>query len=125
MRILLRLFLLLFLLAPPSRAQELAGHGGPVRALAVLEGGQLASAGFDQAVILWDPAAGRALRVMRWHAGALAALAALPGGGLASAGEEGRIALWPAGGAERPIRVLEGHAGPVTALAVAPDGQLA
>jgi cytochrome c len=123
----MRAFLLLaFLLLPLlSRAQDLAGHGGPVRALAVPEGGGLASAGFDQAVILWDPAAGKARRVMRWHTGALSALAPLPGGGLASAGEEGRIALWPAGGAERPLRVLEGHAGPVTALAVAPDGTLA
>ncbi|WP_380068138.1 hypothetical protein [Dankookia sp. GCM10030260] len=120
------LLLLALLLAPPMvRAQELAGHGGPVRALAVLAGGGLASAGFDQAVILWDPAAGQARRVMRWHAGALAALAALPDGGLASAGEEGRIALWPTGGAEIPSKVLEGHAGPVTALAVAADGGLA
>jgi cytochrome c len=120
------LILLVLLLAPlAARAQELVGHGGPVRALAVLEGGALASAGFDQAVILWDPASGTARRVLRWHAGALSTLAALPGGGLASAGEEGRIALWPAGGAEAPVQVLEGHAGPVTALVVAPDGTLA
>lgn len=120
------LVLLLLLFAPlPGRAQELAGHGGPVRALAVLADGSLASAGFDQAVILWEPETGRARRVLRWHAGALAALVALPSGRLASAGEEGRIALWPPGGAEAPATILEGHAGPVTALAVAPDGQLA
>ena len=119
MPLLLLLFLILAPLAP--RAQDLVGHGGPVRALAVLEGGGLASAGFDGAVILWDPASGKARRVLRWHEGALSALAALPGGGLASAGEEGRIALWSPlglpGGAEQPLRVLEGHAGPVTALA--------
>jgi cytochrome c len=127
MPLLLLLFLILAPLAP--RAQDLVGHGGPVRALAVLEGGGLASAGFDGAVILWDPASGKARRVLRWHEGALSALAALPGGGLASAGEEGRIALWSPlglpGGAEQPLRVLEGHAGPVTALAVAPGGTLA
>lgn len=117
--------LLLLVLPLAGRAQDLAGHGGPVRALAVLEGGLLASAGFDHAIILWDPAAGKARRVMRWHAGALGVLAALPGGGLASAGEEGRIALWPPGGAEQPARVLEGHEGPVTALAAGPDGALA
>ncbi|MDO9710507.1 hypothetical protein [Paracraurococcus lichenis] len=123
MRLILLLVLALVPLSP--RAQDLAGHGGPVRALAVLADGMLASAGFDQAVILWDPAAGKARRVMRWHAGALSALAALPGGGVASAGEEGRIALWPAGGAAEPLRVLEGNDGPVTALAAAPDGVLA
>ncbi|WP_235907824.1 c-type cytochrome [Siccirubricoccus phaeus] len=110
-------------------AQELAGHGGPVRALAVLPGegasGGLASSGFDQAVILWDPAQAGARRVMRWHGGAVNALAALPDGGLASAGEDGRIALWPPGGAEQPRQVLEGHAAPVAALAVGPGGELA
>jgi cytochrome c len=118
-----RLLALLLLLAPAaSPAQEMSGHGGPVRALAVAGEG-LASAGFDHAVILWDPARGTALRVMRWHAGAVNALAALPSGGLASAGEDGRIALWPEGGAEAPDRVLEGHAAPVAALAVTPTGE--
>jgi cytochrome c len=116
--------LLLLLLAAPAAAQELAGHGGPVRALAVLPDA-LASAGFDRAVILWDAERGRARRVMRWHAGAVNALATLPDGGLASAGEDGRIALWPPGGAEQPALVLAGHAAPVAALAVAPDGRVA
>jgi hypothetical protein len=50
----------LLLLATPSSAQE-AVHGGPVRALAAAPDGGLASAGFDQSVIFWDPAAaGRA-----------------------------------------------------------------
>lgn len=111
-------------------AQELAGHGGPVRALAVLPGDGLASAGFDQSVIQWDAAAGRARRVVRWHRGAVNALAALPGGRLASGGEDGRIAVWaPAGsGADAgagPARVLEGHGAPVAALAAGPDGALA
>jgi cytochrome c len=115
------------LLAPfAARAQDLAGHGGPVRALAVLPDGGLASAGFDHSVILWDPAAGRARHVTRWHGGAVNALAALPGGGVASAGEDGRVAVWPpGGGAAEPARVLEGHAAPVAALAAGPNGALA
>ena len=105
----------------PAAAQE-AVHGGPVRALAV-SGGALASAGFDQSMIVWDPATGRARAVVRWHAGAVNALSALPEGGFASAGEDGRIALWPAQPARDPARVLEGHSEPVAALALSPDGR--
>jgi cytochrome c len=126
MRHLLRTLCLGLLLPALAAAQDLAGHGGPVRALLPLaEGGRLASAGFDHAVILWDPASGRALRVLRWHGGAVNALAPRPGGGFASGAEDGRIALWPSGEAEVPERVLEGHAAPVAALAVGPDGMLA
>jgi cytochrome c len=116
---------LAFLFALPVaslRAQDLSGHGGPVRALALWEG-RLASAGFDQAVIVWDPVAGRALRVIRWHQGAVNALAALPDGRLASASEDGRVAVWGAG--EAPEILFEGHSEPVVGLAAAPDGRLA
>lgn len=119
---------LLPLLPGAARTQNLSGHGGPVRALAVLEAAPgappvLASAGFDHAIILWDPLGGRALEVRRWHGGAVNALLALPGGGLASAGEDGRIAFWPATGAQdAPAGVLEGHTAPVAGLALAgPD----
>ncbi len=116
----LALALLSLLVAPPARAQDAgAAHGGPVRALAVAPGGgALASAGFDQSVIFWDLASGRARAVVRWHAGAVNALAALPGGVVASGGEDGRIALWgadPRGG--EPVRVMEGHEAPVASLA--------
>ncbi|MBR0643602.1 hypothetical protein GXW73_12200 [Roseomonas hellenica] len=112
--------MLLLLLNLPAAAQDAAVvHGGPVRALAMGVDGTLASGSFDQSVILWDVAAGRARAVLRWHQGAVAALAPLPDGGFASAGEDGRIALWPAGSlGPEPARVLEGHAGPVAALAV-------
>ncbi len=117
----MRLVLLLLSLLLPLRAalaQE-AVHGGPVRALAVAPDGTLASAGFDQSVIFWDAAGGRARAVVRWHAGAVNALAALPGGLVASSGEDGRIALWPPRPGAQPLRVLEGHEGPVVALAAA------
>jgi cytochrome c len=121
----MRILLLFLLLVLPAQAQDLLGHGGPVRALAMLPGGTLASAGFDAAIIWWDPVAGRALHVARWHAGAVNALAALPEGTLASAGEDGRIALWPAGGADAPRQVLRAEGAPIAALAAAPDGTLA
>ncbi len=118
----IRALLLLCLLALPAAAQEFRGHGGPVRALAV-SGGLLASGGFDQAVILWDPHTGQARRVLRWHQGAVNAVLALPDGRLATAGEDARIAIWgPAG--EEPERVLQGHSEPVAGLA-AREGRLA
>jgi cytochrome c len=119
------MLILLLQLVLPVQAQDLPGHGGPVRALAMLPDGTLVSAGFDAAVIWWDPAAGRAVHVARWHDAAVNAIAALPDGGLASAGEDGRIALWPAGGATEPRRVLQAEGAPVAALAAAPDGTLA
>ncbi|MBX9699063.1 MAG: WD40 repeat domain-containing protein, partial [Acetobacteraceae bacterium] len=133
MRFLLRALALLLALLPlvPAAGQDLSGHGGPVRALAVLPapgggGPMLASAGFDHAVILWDPARGAALRVLRWHGGAVNALLALPGGGLASAGEDGRIALWHEPlRQESPAAVLEGHGAPVAGLALAAQGSIA
>jgi len=115
--------LLALLLAGPALAQPLLGHGGPIRALASLADGRLASAGFDQAIILWQAEAGRAERVLRWHGEAVTALAALADGGLASAGEDGRIALWPAAPGPTPARVLAAGQ-PVTALAVGPGGAL-
>ena len=109
---------------PPAAAQQAPAHGGPVRAVLPLPGDRLASAGFDESVILWDTAGGRALTVMRWHDGAVNALAALPGGGFASAGEDGRIALWPAQPGDAPDRVLTGHEARIAGLAAAPDGRL-
>jgi cytochrome c len=121
MRLATPLLLALFL-ALPAAAQE-AVHGGPVRALAVGSDGGLASAGFDQSMILWDPASGRARAVVRWHAGSVNALAALADGGFASAGEDGRIALWPARPGAQPAAVLEGHTEPVVALARDAEGR--
>lgn len=121
MRALIPALIALLPLAALGQSSE-AVHGGPVRALA-LSGGALASAGFDQSMIVWDLGTGRARAVVRWHAGAVNALAPLPGGGFASAGEDGRIALWPAQPAAQPDRVLEGHSEPVAALALSPDGR--
>lgn len=111
----------LVLAATPAPAQ-MRGHGGPVRALAVMPGGEIAvSGGFDQAVILWGIATGTALSVLRFHEGAVNAVAPLPDGGFATASEDGRIALWRMGQPE-PERILTEHGGPVSTLAVSPDG---
>jgi cytochrome c len=115
---------LALLLAPPlhGAAQELRGHGGPVRALAIAADGAAAMTGsFDQSAILWDLAQGSARKVLRFHDGAVNAAVAVPGLGFATGGEDGRIALWR-GEAPEPDRVIGGHSGPVAALAVSLAG---
>jgi cytochrome c len=109
---------LVLLLAAPALAQDLTGHGGPVRAVLPLPDEQhIVSASFDHAVILWDARAGQARAVARWHRGSVNALALLPDGRIASAGEGGRIALWAPGLGAEPAQVLEGHTGQIAALA--------
>nr|WP_283741610.1 c-type cytochrome [Chelatococcus sp. SYSU_G07232] len=107
-----------------AAAQDLRGHGGPVRAIAVAPDGRAAMTGsFDQSAILWRLDTGAALAVLRVHDGAVNAVAALGEGVFATGGEDSRIAIWR-GTAATPERVLTGHGGPVAALAVSPDGRL-
>ena len=102
-------------------AADLRGHGGPVRAIAILGPDKAVTASFDTTLIRWDLARGTANGVLRFHEGAANVVIGLPDGRLASAGEDRRIALWPATG-DRPSQVLEGHEGPVAGLTVSPDG---
>lgn len=80
----------------PARVQELAGHGGPVRALAATaDGSRLLSGSFDTSLILWQPASGTALGRLQGHEGAVNALALAEDGLTAlSGGEDGRVVLW-------------------------------
>lgn len=107
-----------------AAAQQLRGHGGPVRAVAILADGQRAVTGsFDQSVIVWRNGAGTAEAVLRFHDGSVNTVLALADGRFASAGEDSRIAIWRIGRPE-PEQVIEGHAGPIVALAQSPDGRL-
>ncbi|HEV2550098.1 MAG TPA: c-type cytochrome [Stellaceae bacterium] len=107
--------------ASPAAAQ-LAGHGGPVRALAISpDGATLISGSFDSSAIRWSLSREVAEQVLRFHEGAVNAVALLPDGRLATAGEDTRIALWTPG-RPAPDAVLVGHTGPVAAIAVSPDG---
>jgi cytochrome c len=120
----LRLILLLVAtLAAPAAAQELRGHGGPVRALAVAPDGRIALSGsFDTSAILWDIERGLATAVLRGHESSVNAVLALPDGRFVTAGEDGRILLWRMGRAE-PAGRIEGHSGPVAGLSLSPDGR--
>jgi cytochrome c len=108
--------------AAPAQAQ-LAGHGGPVRALAVSsDGKRLLSGSFDTAAIRWSLANESAEQVLRFHSDAVNAVVFLPDSRMATAGADARIAVWTAG-SQQPDQVLEGHRAPIAALAVSPDGR--
>jgi cytochrome c len=101
---------------------ELAGHGGPVRALAISPDGKRAVSGsFDTSAILWSLATESAEQVLRFHSDAVNAATFLPDGRIATAGADARIAIWTAG-RQQPDQVLEGHRAPIVGLAVSPDG---
>lgn len=118
-------FLALALIATPASAQQdLRGHGGPVRALAIDPDGVRAISGsFDQSAILWALDRGRALAILRAHDGSVNAVLALPGGRFVTGGEDGRVVLWRAG-EDKPLRVGKPHDAPVAALAASADGTL-
>lgn len=105
----------------PLQAQ-LAGHGGPVRSIAIsADGNNVLSGSFDTAAIRWSLASGSAEQVLRFHADAVNAVAFLKDGRMVTAGADARIALWTAG-RQQPDEVLDGHRAPIVALAVSPDG---
>jgi len=110
------------LAAAQPKVGELAGHGGPVRALAISPDGRIALSGsFDQSIIVWEIDTGAARAVLRFHNGAVNAAAALPDGRFVTGGEDGRIAVWQVGIAT-PAQIFEAHKGPVAGLAVSHDG---
>lgn len=109
------------LLPLPARAQ-LAGHGGPVRAIAVsVDGKTVLSGSFDTAAIRWSLATESAEQVLRFHSGAVNAAAFVGDGRMATAGADGQIAVWTPGRLQ-PDLVVTGHTGPIVGLAVSPDG---
>lgn len=104
--------------AAAASAQDLRGHGGPVRALAADETGRIISGSFDTRAIVWDGVI--ATQVTRHHEGAVTAVLPLPDGRFASGGQDGRVAIWSAG--PEPVRSEAWHSLPVAALARWRDG---
>lgn len=100
-----------------AHAQDLRGHGGPVRALAV-QGATVFSGSFDTRAIVWDGYVAR--QVTRAHSGAVTAVLPLPGNKFVSGGQDGQIAIW-SDGAE-PIRFEQWHEMPIVDLAPWPGG---
>jgi cytochrome c len=101
---------------------QLAGHGGPVRAIAVSnDGNSVLSGSFDTSAIRWSLKAESAEQVLRFHSDAVNAAAFLKDGRMATAGADARIAIWTPG-RQQPDQILDGHRAPIVSLAVSPDG---
>lgn len=106
--------------------QRLAGHGGPVKGVAVSPDGRRAlTASFDYAVGHWD-LAGAEPRLIRWldgHEAAANVVRFHPDGARAvSAGDDFDIIVWDLVSGEM-LQRLEGHRGKVLGLDIAPDGR--
>ncbi len=112
---------LLALLVVSAQAQ-FAGHGGPVRAIAISgDGNSLLSGSFDTAAIRWSLKTEAAEQVLRFHSDAVNAVAFLKDGRMVTAGADAKVAIWTPG-RQQPDQVFEGHTAPVVSLAVSPDG---
>jgi WD40 repeat protein len=106
--------------------RTLAGHSGPVSAVAVTPEGRLAVSGSDDKTLkVWDLATGAEVRTLAGHDHVVCAVAVTPDGRLAVSGSYDKtLKVWDlATGAE--LLTLAGHAHAVTAAALAPDGRLA
>jgi WD40 repeat protein len=102
----------------------LAGHTGPVNALAFSpDSTLLASASDDTTVILWNAASGAEIARLEGHDVPLRAVAFSPDGALiASADTAGTVIIWDAQTRE-PVRTLESGV-QVNAVAFSPDSAL-
>ena len=64
-------------------------------ALAVLDGGRLASGGFKPSTItIWELATGTCISTLEGHQGCLRAVKVLQGGLLASGADDGAVMIW-------------------------------
>jgi WD40 repeat protein/predicted Ser/Thr protein kinase len=86
-------------------------------------GKQLASAGEDGTVWVWDVGAGKELFTLKGHAGAVLGLAFSPDGKrLASAGQDQTVRIWDAVGGQE-LLTFKGRTSPVRGVAFSPHGR--
>ena len=109
---------------PIKLARTIKAHRDSVNTLALLaNGAQLASAGADGAIKIWDLQGGQLLRTLQGQRRGVNAIAASPDGSLlVSAGNEGALFLWDSSIGKR-LATLTGHETDVFSVACSPDGR--
>jgi cytochrome c len=114
----------LVLIAAPSVAAAVPGHGGPIKAIAVSADGKTVLTGsFDYSVIVWDLTTGTPLRRMIGHDAAVDSVALLPGNRAISGSDDASLILWNLADGKALAR-WKAHTAKVASVVVAPGGKL-
>ncbi|HSK40108.1 MAG TPA: hypothetical protein VK943_10115 [Arenibaculum sp.] len=113
-------------LVPHGARADLAGHGGPVRGIAVSpDGAAVLTASFDYSLMLWTlRTQTERLRLLGHDAGANAVAFVPEGRRAVSGGDDGVVGFWDLEQGTLLHR-FEGHEGKVAGVAVSPDGRFA
>ena len=103
---------------------SLKGHAGAVRSVALsADGKRLASASYDQTVIVWDAMTGQKTHTLNGHADWVRSVAFRGDGKLlASASNDTTVKVWNATNGKEEL-TLKGHSREVTSVAFSPDGK--
>ena len=104
---------------------ELRGHTALVYSVAFSpDGKQLATAGFDNVVKIWDTTTGKELRTLTGHTGPVYCVVySKDGSTIATSSQDKTIRLWKAADGMF-LREIKGHTDIVDCVAFSPDGKL-